>query len=238
MLLSVIVLLPPVHAHTTVAVESYSIEVGWGTEPPVVGYRNSIVFYISEQGESEGVSAGVRNAFGDLDAVIKFGGVTKPLDINADVKSGHYFANIIPTRTGTYSVELSGTIGDSAVSVDVPVEDAENTAILDFPPRPAGNENTGQLQQAISAMQQDLASLQKDGIPAGEGQNSGAAYDFAIMALSIGVAAIIIAIWTALSLNAKKHQQLITKMTETAKFYEKQLDDMRRILEKNKTKDF
>ena len=30
-------------AHTTVEVEPYEIEVGWGIEPPVVGFRNDFV---------------------------------------------------------------------------------------------------------------------------------------------------------------------------------------------------
>jgi hypothetical protein len=31
-------------AHTTVEIEPYEIEVGWGVEPPVVGFRNDFVF--------------------------------------------------------------------------------------------------------------------------------------------------------------------------------------------------
>ena len=36
------------YAHTTVEVEQYKIEAGWGIEPPVVGIRNDIVFKIIE----------------------------------------------------------------------------------------------------------------------------------------------------------------------------------------------
>ena len=42
------------YAHTTVDVAQYSIEVGWGIEPPVVSYRNLIVFDVSQRGDSEG----------------------------------------------------------------------------------------------------------------------------------------------------------------------------------------
>ena len=54
------------HAHTTVHVEQYEIEVGWDIEPPVVGFRNAIVYEISES-PSEGVKNGVINAFKNLD---------------------------------------------------------------------------------------------------------------------------------------------------------------------------
>src|SRR3989304_2721311 len=49
-------------AHKTVQVEQYEIEVGWDVEPPVVGFRNAIVYAISES-PSEGLKTGVISAF-------------------------------------------------------------------------------------------------------------------------------------------------------------------------------
>ena len=46
-------------AHTTVEVEPYKIEVGWGLEPPVVGIRNDIVFKITEPEDNPGSYKGV-----------------------------------------------------------------------------------------------------------------------------------------------------------------------------------
>ena len=40
--------------HKTVNVEQYEIVVGWGIEPPIVGFRNSITFEINVV-ESESV---------------------------------------------------------------------------------------------------------------------------------------------------------------------------------------
>jgi hypothetical protein len=53
-------------AHTTIEVEPYEIEVGWGVEPPVVGFRNDFVFDISETGETAGLKVGIKNAFKNL----------------------------------------------------------------------------------------------------------------------------------------------------------------------------
>ena len=47
-------MIAPSFAHTTVHVDPYEIEAGWGIEPPVVGIRNDIVFKIIESGENEG----------------------------------------------------------------------------------------------------------------------------------------------------------------------------------------
>ena len=103
-------MITPSFAHTTVHVEQYEIEVGWGIEPPVVGIRNDLVFKFTEAGETEGTRKGVTNVFKNIDATVMFGGASKKIDINSDPKPGYYFSPIIPTKTGSYSVELKGEI--------------------------------------------------------------------------------------------------------------------------------
>jgi len=61
------------YAHTSVQVEQYEIEVGWDVEPPVVGFRNAIVYEISES-PSEGLKTGVISAFKNLESTIRMGG--------------------------------------------------------------------------------------------------------------------------------------------------------------------
>jgi len=186
-----------VYAHTVVEVEQYSIEVGWGTEPPVVGIRNDLVFEISES-PSEGVKSGVKNAFKNLAATIKFGGVTKELDISADPRAGHYYSPVIPTKTGSMSVLVQGDINGVAVDVDIPIEDVESTAVLDFPPSSTGssNQDVASLKNAMSALQKDVSNLKSKlgGVDAGTDLNVGSAYDFAIFGLSLGAAGVILAI--------------------------------------------
>lgn len=181
-------------AHTTVEVGPYSIEVGWGIEPPVVGIRNDFVFEISES-PSEGVKAGVKNAFKNLEATVKFGGVTKKLDINSDPKAGHYHSPVIPTKTGSMSMLVQGKINDVDVDVEIPIEDVESTAVLDFPPTTgsSSDQDVASLKNAMSALQKDVSNLKS-----GEGidvvATGGQAYDFAIFGLSLGAAGVILAI--------------------------------------------
>ena len=183
----------PSFAHTTVDVEQYSIEAGWGIEPPVVGIRNDIVLKITELGDTEGSYKGVTSVFKDVDATIFFGGASKKIDINSDVKSGYYFSPIIPTKTGTYMVELKGELRGTSIDVKIPVEDVEPTAVLDFPPSSSeGTADIAALKNAISSLQQDVSKLKS-----GETEvtsDSGTSYDFAIFGLSIASAAIILAI--------------------------------------------
>lgn len=184
----------PVFAHTTVEVEPYEIEVGWGVEPPVVGFRNNFVFNISEPGETEGVSVGVKNAFDTIEATAKFGGVTKILDINSDPRPGHYLSKVIPTKTGTYSIMLQGDINGVPIDIEVPVEDVEPTSILDFPPSGgASNQDVSSLKSALSSLQQEI-SIIKSGSGIEVKSEGGQAYDFAVLGLSIASAAIILAV--------------------------------------------
>ncbi len=181
-------------AHTTVEVEPYEIEVGWGVEPPVVGFRNDFVFDISEPGETAGLKVGIKNAFKNLEVTAKFGGVTKILDIGSDPRPGHYFSHVIPTKTGSYSIQLKGEINGVVVDVDIPVEDVESTAVLNFPPTSgsSSDQDVVALKSAVSSLQQDVLSI-KSGSEI-EVSSEGAAYDFAILGLSIAAAAIILAV--------------------------------------------
>ena len=183
------------YAHTSMHVEQYEIEVGWDIEPPVVGFRNAIVFEISES-PSEGVKNGVTNAFKNLEATIKFGGVTKTLDINSDPRPGHYFSKIIPTRTGTFVIELQGDIDGVDVDIELHPEAVESTAVLDFPQ--SSDSSSGQevaaLKNAMSSLQKDVTDIKSKLGGVDVVADNGQAYDFAIFALSLGAAGVILAI--------------------------------------------
>jgi len=183
----------PSFAHTTVHVEPYEIEVGWGIEPPVVGIRNDLVFKFTEAGETEGTRKGVTSVFKNIDATVMFGGASKKIDINSDPKPGYYFSPIIPTKTGSYMVELKGEINGVPIDVKIPVEDVEPTAVLDFPPSSStGDTDIAALKNAISSLQQDISKLNSGETKVST--NDGESYDFAIFGLSIASAAIILAI--------------------------------------------
>jgi len=183
----------PSFAHTTVHVEQYEIEAGWGIEPPVVGIRNDLVLKIIERGENEGSFTGITSAFKNVDATIMFGGASKKIDINSDPKPGYYFSPIIPTKTGTYMVELKGDLHGTLIDIKIPVEDVESTAVLDFPPTSGGGDtDIAALKNAISSLQQDVSKLNSGETKVAS--DGGVSYDFAIFGLSIAGAAIILAI--------------------------------------------
>lgn len=187
-------------AHTTVNVEQYRIEAGWGIEPPIVGIRNDLVFKITEPGETENSHKGVVHAFQSLESTAVYGGDTKKIDISSDPRPGYYFSPIIPTKTGTYAVELSGEIDGTIVDIQIPIEDVENTSILDFPITSGGSDQTdiSALKNAILSLQQDISKLESGETPVTSnsdgGGNGSMTYNFAVFALSIAGAAIILSI--------------------------------------------
>ena len=183
------------YAHTTVQVDPYEIEAGWQDEPPVVGILNAITFDVREPGDVEGVSSGVLNAFKKLEATVISGGASKVLDINTDPRPGHYYAKIIPTKTGSLEVKLTGEINGVEIDIIIPIEDVESTSILDFPPTSgssSGQEVTA-LKNAVTSLQQDISSI-KAGGSTSTGSDEGAAYNFAVFGLSLGAAGVILAI--------------------------------------------
>ena len=186
-------MISPSFAHTTVHVEQYEIEAGWGIEPPVVGIRNEFMLKVIERGEQEGTFTGVTSAFKDVDVTAMFGGATKKIEVNSDPRPGYYFSPVIPTKTGTYMIELKGEIRGVPVDIKIPIEDVEPTAVLDFPPTSSeGTADVAALKNAISSLQQDVSKLKS-----GETEvtsDGGAAYDFAIFGLSIAGVSIILAI--------------------------------------------
>jgi len=189
--------IPIVYAHITVEVEPYEIEVGWDIEPPVVGFRNTIVYEISES-PSEGVKSGVISAFKNLKSTIKSGGASKVLDIDSDPRPGHYFSKIIPTKTGSMIIELNGDINGVPIDLEIPIEDVEGTAVLDFPTTGAGgSSDITPIKNALSSVQKDVLEIKSKlgDVDTSAGEfNVETAYNFGVFGLSLGAAGVILAI--------------------------------------------
>ena len=183
-------------AHKTITVENLKIEVGWQDEPPLVGFMNAITFEINEN-TSDGQS-GVKNAFKNLVAAVKSGGLEKTLDIDSDQEAGHYHSKIIPTRTGSLVVVLKGDINGIPINSEITVEDVEDKSLLAFPDTTgSSDQDVVALKNAMSGLQKEITSLKSKigGLDAPSGNVSAeTAYNFGIFGLSLGAAGVILAI--------------------------------------------
>ena len=186
-------------AHTTIEVGLYEIAAGWQDEPPIVGILNAITIDVREPGDVEGTSMGISNAFRNLEATVVYGGATKVLDINTDPRPGHYYAKIIPTKTGSLEVKLVGEINGVEINNIIPIEDVESTSVLDFPATSgssSGQEVTA-LKNAVTSMQKDVSLIksQVGGIDTSSGNfDAETAYNFGVFGICLGAAGVILAI--------------------------------------------
>jgi len=117
-------------AHESVTVGDYTIEIGWVSEPPIVGQQNAIVVNVSTTSDEqpvEDVSA--------LTVTVSYGGQNKTLTLQplGEDMPGQFVAPILPTVPGQYTVSLGGKLGDTDVKVDVQPEEVQAADVLQFP---------------------------------------------------------------------------------------------------------
>ena len=120
----------PALAHESITVGDYTLEVGWLSEPPVVGQQNAIVVNVSTTSDEkpvEDVSA--------LTVTISYGGQDKTLTLQplGEDTPGQFVAPILPTVAGEYSIIFGGMLGDTAVDAETHVEEVQTADTLQFP---------------------------------------------------------------------------------------------------------
>ena len=121
------------YAHITKNFGNIQIEVGWSNEPPLVGELNNVIVQ-ANQTSGKNTQTPIINALASMDIAVKYGGVTKPLDfVPSEDTEGLYNGQIIPTRPGTYSLVLNGTIQNQKINAEIPLDLVESTQKLNFP---------------------------------------------------------------------------------------------------------
>ena len=122
-------------AHVSTQYGNISLESGWNEEPTLVDEINLIVVGVTRESEDEeGSSTPVRNALADMNIMIKHGGITESLDfVPSEEEAGWYEAEILPTRIGSYSLVLNGTVQDQPISDEIEIEDVESKQGISYP---------------------------------------------------------------------------------------------------------
>jgi hypothetical protein len=119
-----------VFAHESITVGDYTLEIGWLSEPPVVGQQNAIVVNVSTTSDEQPVED-----VSNLTVTISYGGQNKTLTLQplGEDTPGQFIAPILPTVAGQYTVKLGGTLGDTAVDAEVEPEEVQSADTLQFP---------------------------------------------------------------------------------------------------------
>ena len=145
-------------AHEKVTAGPYTIEAGWVGEPPIVDLKNAVAINISTTSDDkpvEGVST--------LNVTVITGGNEKQLDMHplGEDTPGQYAADFIPTRRGTFTVNLTGKIENTDVNVSVDIEEVADASSLQFP---EAQPSIGDLQNTINDLGNQVNSARTLGI--------------------------------------------------------------------------
>jgi hypothetical protein len=131
---------PPAAAHEARAEGGFSFVVGWGEEPTYTGFKNSVQVTVSEGGSP------VNDLVGSLKIEVIKGEDTITLPLVASGTPGDYRAWLTPTRPGSYTFRLVGTVrsrtvDESFTSSSTTFNDVEDAAGIQFPAKdPSGGQ--------------------------------------------------------------------------------------------------
>lgn len=143
-------------AHERIVSGDYAFTLGWLDEPPIVGLKNAALLELATASNDQPVTG----AEATLSAQIEFGGKTKELILRPlEDTPGSYAADFIPTRRGTYTLKIGGTINGQAVEVRNEIEEVGSADSLTFP-EPLG----GDTQAALEALRGEVSSARAFGV--------------------------------------------------------------------------
>lgn len=120
-------------AHEHVHVDPYEFIVGWREEPPFVGVSNGLDLGILRNVTGGGQEP-VEGVADLLTATLMTGGssVMKSLEPQFG-RPGWYTFEVIPTREGSYSVRIQGTLGTTAVNFEATIQQVTARSTIEFP---------------------------------------------------------------------------------------------------------
>lgn len=140
-------------AHEVREVGDLTFVVGWSNEPAYAGFGNEVQVIVSETRGERPVEDG------ELEAEVTFGEpgtgtTTDPITLDPAFDTpNEYLGYIIPTRPGTYSFHVTGSVGGQTIdemftSGPQTFDDVNNPAAAEFPEQdPTRGELAGALDQ-------------------------------------------------------------------------------------------
>ena len=117
-------------SHERIVSGNYALTLGWLDEPPIVGLKNAALVEVATAKDNQPVEG----AEGSLTAQIVYGGKSKELLLRPlEEQPGTYVGDFIPTRRGTYTLKLGGTINGQPIDVSSEIEEVVSPDSLAFP---------------------------------------------------------------------------------------------------------
>ena len=148
-------------AHEGRKVGDLEYTVGWSSEPAYAGFGNEVLVEIHR---------GLQPLEGaELEAVVSFGGAdsevkTDPIPLEpAFDEPGVYLGYMIPTRPGTYTFQISGTVegkrfDETFTSGPNTFSDIQNSTAVEFPEQDPTRGEIAQALEQVTSRLDDLGS--------------------------------------------------------------------------------
>jgi hypothetical protein len=148
-LTALLLVLPiPATAHETKKIERFRLTIGWGDEPVFTGSKNSVEVDVSETAGTPVTDPG-----GSLTAEVSFGDqrISLPL-LPAGGRPGKYRAWLVPTRPGTYTFHITGTLSGQAIDATSTCSESTFDCVADASQIqfPVKEPSAGQLAERVS----------------------------------------------------------------------------------------
>ena len=138
----------PASAHETQTVNRLRLTIGWGDEPVFSGAKNSV-----EVDVSDATGAPVTDPGGSLTAEVSFGDerIVLPLQPSGQ-RPGKFRAWLVPTRPGTYTFHITGTVKGQTIDTSSTCSDKTFDCVTDVSDVqfPAKDPSAGQLAESVS----------------------------------------------------------------------------------------
>ena len=136
-------------AHDTQSVKQYRLTIGWGDEPAYSGYKNSVDVDVAD-----GAGAPVTDLGGGSLAVeVSFGDerIVRPL-LPSGLKPGRFRAGLVPTRAGTYTFHVTGTVKGQTIDTRSTCSDTTFHCVTDASDLqfPVKDPSAGQLAESVA----------------------------------------------------------------------------------------
>lgn len=198
----------PASAHIAKSFGNYLVTVGWDNEPVYNGLMNAPVVIV-KKGSGDSAKP-VINALANMQISIKYGSVTKQLDfLPSSTVDGQYDSPMIPTRVGTYSLVMKGTIENQTVDTEIPLDDVASIDTLNFPPSgsSADTSNIDQVSTIINQLTSDVEEAKNNANSAAQSvanvvksfqevkDTTDRLYMISMAGIGIGIAGIVIAVF-------------------------------------------
>ena len=136
-------------AHERIVSGDYAFVLGWLEEPPVVGLKNAALVEVRRPRTISPWKARKERSPRRLSMAAKARNCC--CDRWKD-QPGVYVGDFIPTRRGTYTLKLGGTINGQSIEVSNEIEEVGSLDSLTFP------EPQADLQKSIEALQSELST--------------------------------------------------------------------------------